>query len=247
MIQQKAACDRGSGEARQRTGGPSSAGEGSVALRPLCLPLLLALSSILFGCFRVSEQPAVLTVAAPLHLEEHLASASLEGSLPPAGRSESIEWLFDDGPAGWRSIAAKGAEAAGKTAAEDSLRLHLRAANPHPSRGRLRAGYLYVELPDLRFEDWASVEIRARAGEGTTQLGLMFNHTGDDAEPEDVPFHSFGALAGLVSDGSLQTYRLPLDGQTKGKTHYWINCSGGCHIDTLSWEDYSRRIYVSRE
>ena len=72
-------------------------------------------------------------------------------------------------------------------------------------------GGIYTELPDLRLEDWALVEIRARTATPRGDLALGFNYTETDPDHPDWPFASAGRWSPLVPDGTVQTYRLSLD------------------------------------
>jgi arylsulfatase A-like enzyme len=72
-------------------------------------------------------------------------------------------------------------------------------------------GAIYVELPDLNLEDWAYVEINARTRDPMRLVGLDFNYTEEDSYGGRLPFYSEGDNAPLVTDGTVQTYRLSLD------------------------------------
>jgi len=174
--------------------------------------------------------PPALTAEVPLHLEEHLEAATIDGSSVPDTVAADVEWGFDKLQPGWRSVAARGARAVEPVRTEDALRLPLTAANPHPSDSERLEGYIFVDLPDWRLEDWGYVEIRARASQGMRNMGLFFNYTEDDPQEDALPFFSFGGRgAGLVSDGTVQTYRLALDSRSRtwegAWTHFglWFN------------------------
>jgi arylsulfatase len=154
--------------------------------------------------------PAPLTVDMPLHLEEHLDAATIEGSEVPADLVESVEWRFDEPQPDWRPaepIAAQW-EAVEPVRVDDALRLPLIAANRGPNR---MFGMIYVDLPDWKLENWGYVEIRARTRDPMLRVGLAFNYTEEDDYGGSFPFYSTGDRAPLVTDGTVQTYRLSLD------------------------------------
>ncbi len=163
----------------------------------------------LLGC----GGPAPLTVDMPLHLEEHLDDATIVGSEVPDNIPEPVEWRFDEPQPDWRPAEVIGDLRSQLAAVEpvrgdDALRLPLTEEN----RGTNRMfGMIYVELPDWKLEDWAYVEIRARTRDPMLRVGLQFNYTEEDPEESYAPFYAWGDRAPLVTDGTVQTYRLSLD------------------------------------
>jgi arylsulfatase A-like enzyme len=147
----------------------------------------------------------------PLHLEDHLDAATIEGSEVPADLPAAVEWRFDEPQPDWKPakpIAARW-EAVKPVRADDALRLPLSAKNR--ADGPRLVGYIYVELPDWNLENWGYVEIRARIRDRMRRMGLLFNYTEEDPWLGLVPFYSGGDRAPLVTDGTVQTYRLSLD------------------------------------
>lgn len=117
---------------------------------------------------------------------------------------------------------------------DDALRLPLLEANKHASNPDLIEGFLFVDLPDWRLEDWANVEVRARASAGLRNMGLLFNYSEVAPRLPDIPFISGGDRTSLVSDGTIQTYRLSLDSSRMRRwegpwTHLglWFNANAG--------------------
>ena len=65
-----------------------------------------------------------------------------------------------------------------------------------------------MPLPNLKLEDWAAVEIRARTVDSMRNIGIDFNYT--ETEPVgDLRFYALGGYTPLFSDGTIQTYRIP--------------------------------------
>ena len=52
------------------------------------------------GCAEPATNSAVLTADLPLHLEDHLDVATIEGSEVPADAPSATEWRFDE-PGSW--------------------------------------------------------------------------------------------------------------------------------------------------
>ncbi|NIM57835.1 MAG: sulfatase-like hydrolase/transferase, partial [Candidatus Aminicenantes bacterium] len=155
---------------------------------------------------------------------EHIDDAKIEGSEVPEDVLTPVEWSFDAPKTDWKPVklVESRIEAVKPIQVDDALRLPLNARNRIPSNQRL-FGVIYVELPDWNLEEWAYVEIRARAQDQIQAVGLVFNHTEDNPrrfrEGAVVPFYGAGIVvpfyyagdrAFLMTDGTVQTYRLPL-------------------------------------
>ncbi len=181
-----------------------------------CLIILTAVL-LLFGCRDTEpEQQTALTAEMPLHLEEHLDTAHIEGSEVPADVPKAVVWSFDKPQPDWKPAKPIAAELeAVKTArAEDALRVTLTTKNRSIGGPPRLLGAIYVELPDWSLQDWAYVEIRARTGDRLCNIALGFNYTEEDrAGGADAlfPFYSRGDWAPFITDGTIQTYRLSLD------------------------------------
>ena len=177
------------------------------AVRP---GLVALLATTIAGCGLSTSSPPA-DDQAPVHLEERLEGAKIEGSQPAATEEPNLAWRFDVPDPGWRPIAPPGIEAVAPRWVDGALRLELTDAHPHGSNGDLNEGLVFTELPGLDFDDYGALEITARSV-GIRNMGLMFNYSEDDpAYPDDVPFFSPGGMVGLVSDGTEQTYRIPLE------------------------------------
>ncbi|TKJ35235.1 MAG: hypothetical protein CEE38_15515 [Planctomycetes bacterium B3_Pla] len=174
-----------------------------------CL-LTLPAVSLLFGFTDTGpEQQKVLMAEMPLYLEEHLDAARIEGSEVPEDLPEPVEWRFDEPQPDWRPAKPIPAEleAVKPVRVDDALRMPLTAENR--ADGLRLVGIIYVELPDWKLEDWTYVEIRARTRDPMRVVGLAFNYTEKDEEV--FPFYTPGDRTPLVTDGTVQTYRLSLD------------------------------------
>jgi len=121
-------------------------------------------------------------------------------------------WDFSEPQPGWRP--AKGLSenmmAVEPVRVDDALRLPLTAEN-HSALGPYLAGAIYVDLPDWTLEDWAYVEIRARAQGRLSNMGVRLNYDIENPDKGSFPFFANGDACPLVSDGTVQTYRLSLN------------------------------------
>ncbi len=189
---------------------------GLLAQRVL-LAAVVCLSVLLTGCADPGSDAVVLTADLPLHLEDHLDAATIEGSEVPTDLPEAVEWRFDEPQPEWRPAKPVSAqwEAVKPVRADDALRLPLTAGN---RAGGPLIGQIYVDLADWNLQDWGYVEIRARTQDRMRGIGLLFNYTEEDpALGPFLPFNSRGELAPLVTDGTVQTYRLSLDAPRTGR------------------------------
>jgi len=171
--------------------------------------LVVWAAALLPGC----AGPVPLTVDMPLHLEEHLDAATIIGSDVPTDLVEAVEWRFDEPQPDWRPVNPMAAQwdAVEPVRIDDALRLPLTAENRASPNGRRLIGSIYVDLPDWDLADWAYVEIRARAQGPMSGMGLYFNYDEEDSGSSVFPVYSLGAQSPLITDGTVQTYRLSLD------------------------------------
>ncbi len=188
-------------------------GHRSSLLASLLLPSVL----LCIGC----GGPAPLTVDMPLHLEDHLDVATIVGSEVPAEVLAPVEWHFDEPQPDWKplvplEISVKPIE---MTSTEDALRLTLTEANRLSWRSDgLMIGNIYIDLPDYRLADWGTILVRARTSGPAADLGVAFN-----LEERPGSWRGFGFvripmldLAPVISDGSVHTYALRIDGLYTG-------------------------------
>jgi len=123
----------------------------------------------------------------PLHLEEHLDTANIEGSEVPEDLPKAVEWRFDKPQPDWKPVKPIAAEleAVKPVRTEDALRLPLTMKNSID--GPRLIGAIYVKLPNLSLQEWAYVEIRARTRDPMLYMGLLFNYT--EVDVDFFPFY----------------------------------------------------------
>ena len=160
-----------------------------------------------------SNQPA-LTAEVPLHLEEHIEAATIESSEVREDLLNPLEWRFEEPQPGWKPVKPTSSKwgAVQPSQAEGVLRIHMTEASRHPTVPYLIGG-IYVALPDLNIKEWAYVEIRARTQDPMRDMGIDFNYV--EGKSRGFPFYFPRGYhphkTPLLADGTIQTYRLPLD------------------------------------
>lgn len=175
--------------------------------------LTLVITLMAFGCSGPKSDQTLLKADVPLHLEDHLDAAQIEGSEVPEDIPEPVEWRFDEEQPDWKPIKTISGpkEAVNAIRVDNALRLSLTGANRH-TRNRRLIGAIYVDLPDWSLEDWAYVEVRCRTFDRMLDIGLGFNYTDEDPLYQGwFPFYSVGVRTPFVTDGTVQTYRLSLN------------------------------------
>lgn len=169
--------------------------------------------------------PAILAAGRPLHLEEHVASARIEGSAVPADLPAAVEWSFDRERPEWKPVVPlfPGSGPAGVTYTDGALRCTLNQATTQGSSyGRIFRGGVYVDLPDWNWQDWAYIVVRARTA-GPIMLTTYFNRRERPGELffEYEPFLYRGEAVRLINDGKVHNYLIRADWSNWGVTGSW--------------------------
>ncbi len=177
------------------------------------------------------DDPSVLTADMPLHLEDHLDAAVVEGSELPVDPPASVEWRFDEPQDEWNATPQLTIGSARLRPVEfppertaDALRVML----PESSRlanNQLGAG-IYVDLPGWRPEDGGLIVVRARTT-SVTSMGVGLNVAADTTR---AMFGRTGGATPIVSDGSVQTYQIRLDWGT-ARARPWQRLGLGFRAD----------------
>jgi len=174
--------------------------------------LTLIIMLMVFSCSRPESDYPVLTAEVPLHLEEHLEAASIEGSEVPEDVPTAVEWRFNEPQPDWKPVVPlwPSVKKVKVKRTEDALRLTLSKDNKY--RKRLYGG-IYIDLPNWRREDWSFILVRARTTEKIIWIGVDFNvRKKPGSEPgERWPFHYAGEYVHVIKDGSVQTYLMRAD------------------------------------
>jgi hypothetical protein len=173
----------------------------------------------------------VLTAERPLHLEEQLELAMIEGSDVPDDVPQPVAWDFAEPQPEWKAVEPWGPEQTGPelSRTEDALRIAMGDVDVTDEDNDWAWGAIYIDVPDWERDDWerddwAHVQVRARSEAEADRMwvGLFFNLR-DESEREDEEdfdhFEFFGEMATVIRDGTVQTYSLRADwsgGQWKG-------------------------------
>ena len=140
------------------------------------------------GCGSSSPDSTLSADATPLHLEEHLDAAVIEGSELPAEDPEPIRWTFDAPQPDWRAFSvAESRNPMQGTRTDDALRVIVTDADRWALVGDWLGAGIYTDFPRLLSAEPAHLLIRART-ESAGVLAVVF----DDLEGGDSP-----GIAGL--------------------------------------------------
>jgi arylsulfatase A-like enzyme len=168
----------------------------------------------------------VLQADVPLHLEDHVELAVIEGSDVPDDVPQPVEWNFDEPQPEWQIVEPWKPERTRPelSRTEDALRIALGDADVTDEDEDWVLGGIYIDVPDWERDDWAHIQVRARSEADVDWMGfgLAFNlRDKSDAEEEEDegPAEFRGERARLIHDGTVQTYNLRADwsgGQWEG-------------------------------
>ena len=172
---------------------------------------------VLAACGPADSQPPVLTAERPLHLEDHLDAATIEGAEVPDNVPAAVEWRFDEPQPDWKVPVPllPSVKPAKVTQTGESLRITLTMANDYRGRDDRPnlVGAIYIELPEWRREDWGEIVIRARTSEKVRGMGVGFNlreKLGPNPR-ERYPFQFHSGVTPVIRDGSEQSYVMRAD------------------------------------
>lgn len=123
----------------------------------------LSLGLLVCGCRGEKESGKLLRAEVPLHLEEHLESATVVGSEVPENLPAPVEWRFDAPQSDWKPVLPRD-ETQPSTRTEpvaDAMRIVLRHPPPDSEWIVYAPDGIYIDLPDWDRDDWAWVEAQA--------------------------------------------------------------------------------------
>ena len=150
--------------------------------------------------------PPVLTADMPLHLEDHLDAAVVEGSELPSDPLATVQWHFDEPQPDWKRLEPTGAI----ERTTDALRVNL-LENPNGTFG----GGVYLELPDWHEDGWSHVIVRTRTSGNVRDFGIFRNRAElAPGEPWGLPRRLL-VSSPPIPDGLVHTYRIPLQSSSE--------------------------------
>ena len=191
------------------------------------LPVTL-LTLPLVNCSGSPPDSPVLTAERPLHLEEQLELAMIEGSDVPDDVRQPVVWDFSEPQLEWKAVEPWEPEETRPelSRTEDALRIALGDADVTDEDEDMAWGAIYIAVPDWKRDDWAHIQVRARSDADVEWMGFIlgFNlrdksEMEEEEEEEDDPFEFFGETATVIRDSTIQTYNLRADwsgGQWEG-------------------------------
>jgi len=126
------------------------------------------------GC-SPGDAGAPLTADVPLHLEEQLEVAAIQGSDVPDDVPQPVEWNFDEPQPEWRVVEPWEPEVKRPELAqtEDALRVVLGDVDVTDDENDRTWGAIYVDLPDWERDDWAHVQVRARSEADVDRMAVI--------------------------------------------------------------------------
>ena len=179
-----------------------------------CLAFILSVCLLAaFGCQRPKSKGRVLTADMPLHLEDHVDRARIEGCEIPTDAPDVASWRFDKDQPAWKvsvpfDPSRKPLEVA---RVKDALRLILskKIAIQAGKMLSYRQGGVYIDLPDWNRDDWDIIVIQAR----TTNVDYLVPAFNLRDKPGKTPaeqgrFLSMGETVNVIKDGEVRTYVL---------------------------------------
>ncbi|MCH8084541.1 MAG: hypothetical protein IH885_09935, partial [Myxococcales bacterium] len=169
------------------------------------------------GCAERDSDAIVLTADLPLHLEDHLNVAKIEGSEVPEDVPHPVEWNFDTPQTDWKPVVPllPAVEPVQPEYANDALRINLTEATEYPVLDDISSlcGGIYTEIPDWKREDWSDILVRARTSDEIEEIYVGFNLRDEigNGPYEYYPFRYSSEGAVVVRDGTEQTYAMRAD------------------------------------
>jgi arylsulfatase A-like enzyme len=175
-------------------------------------PLVVML--IALSCTAPESDQPLLKAEVPLHLEEHLDTAKVEGSKVPEDLSKPVEWRFDEPQPDWKPVIplVSSINPIQVKYTEDAIRLTLTEASRDTRRV---VGGIYIDLPDWNIDDWGYVLLTARAKEdaGRMRIRLCFNlvEKAGPNDPQRFGYMAEGDDVPVINDGAVHSYMLRAD------------------------------------
>lgn len=191
---------------------------------PIRWTVLLLLPLLLFpACRPGTDSSTSVATGSPIHLEERLAAARVEGSAVPKDLPAAVEWRFDEPESGWKTVVPllPGRKPAAVSREGETLRISLAEENRFLRRGLL--GGIYTDLPaGWSRHDWAWVVVRARAQGDVRSLSLAANLRKEPGETiyDSHPFEIRGEQVPVVTDGAVHRYMLRADWGEEGESDW---------------------------
>lgn len=186
------------------------------------LPYALALAFIALwttdcGDHRTANPDVAGLAGMPIHLEDRLDSAEIEGAEVHADLAMPASWTANDGLGDWRALPnfVGGGEPVRAEKVDDVLRLLFteRCLAPDDPEESLHGG-IYLDVQNFVVDSWREVEVTARISGPVQWLGIGYDlREAPGAEPrEQWPTQHFGAGTGANPDGAVHTYRFGMVG-----------------------------------
>jgi len=205
--------------------------------------LTLVIMLLAFSCSGPESDQPLLTADVPLHLEEHLEDAKIEGSEVPEDVPALVEWRFDEPQPDWKPVVPlrPSIKPLKVRRTEDALQLILTEVN-RDHLLRMVVGGIYIDLPGWHREHWAYVLVRARTSDKIRDFFIGHNLREQPAafSSYPMPFRNASEEVPVINDGSVQTYLTRADWSWKEwkgpwkQLGVWFVAAEPASIDILS-------------
>jgi arylsulfatase len=179
--------------------------------------VVIASSLFVVSCSGPGSKTTLTSVEHPIHLEESISQAVIEGSQAPKNMADSAEWRFDEPQPGWKPIIPlrQPQKPASMLQTDDSLRLILdetvkwsRSDYTHYSGG------IWVDLPDWQREDWAYIIVNARVVCENAPVMVGNLNRREKADPQERGTSQFldtTESVTVIPDGKVHAYAVRAD------------------------------------
>jgi len=149
----------------------------------------------------------------PLHLEDHLDIARIEGSEVPKDLPDPLEWRFDHDVQGWKATIPlrPGLKKIQASHHDDALRMTL--TKDSVTAWGNRVGTVHVELAGLNHDDWGFLIIEARTKDDISWMSPAFNlRKKRGIRPDEQgTFLFWGDNIDVINDGEIHSYAVRMD------------------------------------
>ncbi len=176
-----------------------------------------------------------------VHLADEVGHAVVKSAPAPDSARARRSWRFDEPRPEWRLLSVADVPSLAAATLErldDGVRLSL--AMPEGSNLGLLGAGLVADLEDSSLADWVGVLVQARSHERVGGLTVVYNVQGERRVPQPWFFMDVEQSVPVFSDGSTQTYSLPLRTRARDATlenlAVFVGAPGPAALDVLSIE-----------
>ncbi len=175
--------------------------------------LIQIMTIMAFGCSGPESDKPVLTAELPLHLEEHIKDARIDGAVEE-DFGAPVEWHFDMTQLDWKPIVPlhPSIKDSHVTYGGDAIRITVSKPDNYFDPRHIWLGGIFTELPKWNQDRWHSILVSARTKDDI-MLQLAFNLRKQlGTPPRRAPLALPSDACEIVKDGAVHTYMLKVGG-----------------------------------